>query len=150
MPSYHVAQYNIARQKAPLDDPLMKEFVDRLDELNALAEQAPGFVWRLQDETGNSTEIRPHDDPMIIVNMSVWESVDALHAYAYRSAHGPVYVARPTWFEQMDGHTLGLWWIPAGHEPDALEGKKRLELLNRDGPSAQAFTIKQRFDPPGG
>ena len=148
MPAYHVAQYNIAKMRAPLDNPLMASFVDRLDELNHLADRTPGFVWRLATDDDTSTSIRPYKDGMIIINMSVWDSIDALHEFAYRGDHGPAYAARHTWFEPMDGHTLVLWWVPAGHIPDASQGKIRLELLRRRGPSPKAFTFKQRFPPP--
>ena len=147
--AYHVAQYNIARMRAPLDDPGMRGFVSRLDELNHLADRSPGFVWRhTADGSDDSTSVRLYpDDPLVIINMSVWESIDALHEFAYRSGHGPIYAARHTWFEPMDGHTLVLWWVPAGAIPDGSQGKIRLELLRRRGPSPQAFTIKQRFPP---
>jgi len=147
MALYHIAQYNIARMRAPLDDPLMRGFVARLDELNHLGDRTPGFVWRFQTEDGHSTSVRPYEDEMIIINMSVWDSIDALHAFAYRSDHGPVYAARKRWFEPMEPPALVLWWVPAGYEPDAAEGKARLELLRRRGPSPSAFTMKERFDP---
>ena len=117
MAAYHIAQYNIARMRGELDDPVMREFVDRLDELNHQADRTPGFVWRLTTEDGTSTSIRPYDDPLVNINMSVWDSIDALHQFAYRSDHGPAYAARHRWFEPMEGHTLVLWWVPAGHEP---------------------------------
>jgi hypothetical protein len=145
MAGYHVAQYNIAKMRAPLDDPIMQSFVARLDELNHLADRTPGFVWRLMDDSDNSTALRLYEDEMIIVNMSVWDDIDALRAFAYRGDHGPAYAARHEWFEPMDGHTLVLWWVSAGHEPSAQEGKERLELLRRAGPSPEAFTLKVRF-----
>jgi hypothetical protein len=149
MPAYHVAQYNVARMRGPLDDPLMEGFASRLDELNHLGDRAPGFVWRYHTDDGTSTSVRLYpDDPLVIINMTVWDSIEALHAFTYRSDHGPVYAARHTWFEPMAGHTLVLWWIPAGDEPDPAQGKVRLELLRRRGPSPQAFTMKQRFPPP--
>ena len=148
MATYHIAQYNVARMRAPLDDPLMRGFVARLDELNHLGDRTPGFVWRFQTEDGHSTSVRPYEDEMIIINMSVWDSIDALHAFAYRSDHGPVYAARKRWFEPMEPPVLVLWWVPAGHEPDAAEGKARLELLRLRGPSPSAFTLKERFDAP--
>lgn len=135
--------------RAPLDDPLMHGFVSRLDELNHLADRTPGFVWRLKDDSDHATSIRPYKDQMIVINMSIWESIEALHAFAYRSDHGPAYAARHEWFEPMEGPTLVLWWVPAGHEPDASRGKIRLELLRRRGPSPQAFTLKQRYTAPG-
>jgi hypothetical protein len=148
MTAYHIAQYNIARMRAPLDDPIMHGFASRLDELNHLGDRTPGFVWRLADESDNSTAILPYEDKMVIINMSVWNDIDALHAFAYRSDHGPVYAARHQWFEPIEGHTLVLWWVPAGHEPTALEGKERLERLREDGPTAAAFTFKKRFPAP--
>jgi hypothetical protein len=150
MATYHVAQYNIARMRAPLEDPIMEGFVSRLDELNHLGDGWPGFVWRLKaDNEDTSTSIRPYpDDPLVVINMTVWESIDALHGFTYRSDHGPMYAARHTWFEPMDGHTLVLWWVPAGYLPDASQGKTRLELLRRRGPSPLAFTMKKRFPPP--
>ena len=150
MAAYHIVQYNVARMRAPLDDPIMQGFVSRLDELNHLADRTPGFVWRhVAADADDSTSIRPYpDDPLVVINMSVWESIDALHEFAYRSDHGPIYASRHTWFEPMDPPTLVLWWVPAGHEPDVLEAKARLELVRRRGPSAHAFTIKQRFPLP--
>jgi hypothetical protein len=148
MALYHIAQYNVARMRAEIDDAIMRGFVLRLDELNHLADHTPGFVWRLKDESDNSTAILPYEDKMVIVNMSVWDNIDALHAFAYRGDHGPVYAARHRWFERMEPPTLVLWWVPAGHEPAALEGKARLELLQRGGPTPEAFTMKERFPPP--
>ncbi|MEX2158614.1 MAG: DUF3291 domain-containing protein [Dehalococcoidia bacterium] len=148
MASYHVAQYNIAKMRAELDDPVMQGFVSRLDELNHLADATLGCVWRHHTEDGTSTSIRAYKDKLVIINMSIWESIDALRAFTYRSDHGPMYAARHIWFEPMEGHTLVLWWVPAGAIPDASQGKVRLELLRRRGPSSQAFTMKERFPPP--
>lgn len=148
MAGYHVAQYNIAKMRAPLDDPIMASFVARIDELNHLADRTPGFVWRLRDESDNSTALRLYEDELIVINMSVWDDIDALHAFAYRSDHGPAYAARHDWFAPIEGHTLVLWWVPAGHEPPPQEGKDRLELLRRCGPTPEAFTLKVRFPAP--
>jgi Domain of unknown function (DUF3291) len=176
-PAYHIAQYNVARMRAPLDDPIMEGFRSRLDELNHLGDRSPGFVWRYHTDDGTSTSIRLYpDDPLVIINMTVWESIDSLHAFTYRSDHGPMYAARHTWFEPMTGadgvalktearwpaggarqrehgsisrgHTLVLWWVTAGYTPDPSEGKARLELLRRRGPSPNAFTMKQQFPQP--
>ncbi len=147
-PSYHLAQINIGRMLAPLDDPQMAGFVNQLDPLNALADQSPGFVWRLQDEAGDATSIRVFDDERILVNMSVWESLEALQDYVYRSRHlGPLR-DRKQWFEVPRAPHLALWWIPAGHRPTPEEGKARLEHLQRHGPSSEAFTFKQPFPAP--
>jgi len=147
MTTYHLAQINIARMRAPLDDPLMAGFVARLDEINALADEAPGFVWRLQDESNNATNIKVFDDPRLIVNMSVWESIEALFEYTYRSGHIELLRARKEWFEPPGSPPVALWWIPAGQIPTAEEGKQRLALLEQNGPSAEAFTFKQKFEP---
>lgn len=150
MAGYHVAQYNVARMRAELDDPVMAGFASRLDELNHLADRSPGFVWRHtanDEDTSTSLRLYP-DDPLVVINMSVWESIEALHAYAYRSDHGPIYAARHTWFEPMEPPTLVLWWVASGHVPDAAEGKRQLELLQRLGPSPPAFTMKQSYPPP--
>jgi hypothetical protein len=146
--NYHLAQINVARMLALLDDPLMADFVAQLDRVNAIAEQSPGFVWRLQGETGNATDIRAFEDERILVNMSVWESIEALHQFVYRSEHIEVYRPRKKWFEPITPPYV-LWWIPAGHLPTVEEGKARLELLARGGSSSTAFSFKQRFQPPG-
>lgn len=142
---YHLAQLNIATLRAPLTDPLLADFVARLDEINALAEDTPGFVWRLKGEGNDATSLRPFDDERIIVNMSVWESIEALHRYAYYSAHAEVYRRRRDWFEQMSQPTLVMWWIAAGHIPDLDEARQRLEHLQAHGPTPYAFTFKQQF-----
>ena len=147
MTTYHLAQINIARMRAPLDDPLMAGFVNRLDEINALADEAPGFVWRLQDESNNATNIQVFDDPRLIINMSVWESIEALFEYTYRSGHVELFRARKEWFEPLGSPSLALWWIPAGDTPTAEEGKRRLALLAENGPSPEVFTLKKRFEP---
>lgn len=148
MTTYHLAQINIARMRAPLDDPLMAGFVARLDEMNALADDAPGFVWRLQDELNNATNIQVFDNPRLIVNVSVWESIEALFEYTYRSGHIELLRARKDWFEPLGSPPLAMWWLPAGEIPTAEEGKQRLALLAKNGPSAEAFTFQQKFQPP--
>src|SRR5262249_30229038 len=141
----HIAQVNIARMLAPLDDPIMAEFVSSLGEINALADQSPGFVWRLQTEEGNSSSIRLYDDDRIIVNLSVWETLEDLKTYVYRSAHVQVMRRRRQWFEKFDGMYMALWWIEAGHIPTAEEAKDRLEYLNKNGESERAFTFRHPF-----
>ena len=147
-PSHHLAQINIARMHAPLDDPLMAGFVAQLDPVNALADQSPGFVWRLQDEAGDATSIRVFDDDRILVNMSVWETMEALRDYVYRSGHLGVLRDRKRWFEPPDGPYLALWWIPAGHVPTPEEGRQHLDHLRRHGPTPEAFTFKSLFPAP--
>ena len=142
-----LAQVNIGRVRAPLDDPLMDGFRTQLDPINALADRSPGFVWRLQTEDGNATAIHAFDDDLLLVNMSVWESIDALSDFVYRSAHVNVMKRRREWFETMDEQFLVLWWVPAGTQPDLNEAKRRLELLRANGPTPDAFTFRQSFAP---
>jgi Domain of unknown function (DUF3291) len=148
MPTYHLAQLNIGRILAPLDSPQLAGFMARLDEINALAEAAPGFVWRFQTEDGNATALRPYEDDRILVNFSVWTSAEALHAFVYRTVHLEVMRNRRQWFEQMDQAFLVLWWVPVGHRPTVQEAVERLDHLRREGPTPYAFTFQQRFGPP--
>lgn len=145
---YHLAQINIGRILAPLDDPVMAGFVNRLDEINALAERSPGFVWRFQTEEGNATAVRPYDDEFILVNFSVWESLEPLKDYVYKSAHTEVMRQRRQWFEKFEGMFMALWWVKAGHRPTVEEAKRRLDYLSEHGVSAHVFTFKQPFPPP--
>lgn len=147
MSTYHLAQVNIGRIKGPLDGPVMAGFVGRLDEINALAERSPGFVWRLQSSEGNATYIRPYDDDRILVNMSVWETIEALQNYVYRTAHAELLRQRQAWFEKFAGAYAALWWVPAGHIPGIDEARKRLAHLDEHGPTQFAFTFKAIFQP---
>jgi hypothetical protein len=134
--------------KAPLDDPSMYGFVSRLAELNALADGSDGFVWRMQDGEGNgNTYLRPFDDDRIIVNMSVWKSVEQLRVYTYNTVHAEVLRQRRDWFEKFDGMAVALWWIPEGHIPSMDEAKARLASLDAHGPNPFAFTFKTLFPP---
>ncbi len=148
MARYHLAQVNIGRVKAPPDDPLLAGFMGRLDELNALADKSPGFVWRLQTSEGNATYLRPYDDDRILVNMSVWESIEMLRQYVYGPAHMELLRQRHEWFERFTRSYMALWWVPAGHLPGIDEAKKRLAYLDAHGPTEFAFTFKTTF-PPG-
>ena len=148
MSAFHVAQVNVGRILGPIESPVMAEFVAQLDEINALAERSPGFVWRLKTEDGDATAIRPYDDDLIIVNMSVWESPAALHEYVYRSAHVEVMKRRREWFSRMTDAFMALWWVPAGHHPTVAEAVVRLDQLRADGPTPHAFTFRQQFPPP--
>ena len=149
MGSVHLAQINIGRMKGPLDGPIMAGFMARLDELNALAERSDGFVWRMQGDEGNNTYLRPYEDERIIVNMSVWESVEQLRAYVYNSAHADILKQRRDWFEKFESSMLALWWIPAGHIPTVEEAKERLASLDAHGPTPFAFTFRTVFAPAG-
>jgi len=146
-PGLRLAQCNIARLQAPIDAPETADFVAALDSINALAEASPGFVWRLQDDSGNATSIQAFDDEMLIVNMSVWESVEALSAFTYRSAHKDVLRRRREWFEPMADASVVLWWVPADTLPTVEEAQTRLESLRRDGPTAEAFTFRTVVEP---
>jgi hypothetical protein len=149
MTTHHLAQVNIARLVAALDSPQLADFVDRLDEINALADAAPGFVWRLVDAEGaNATSLRPYG-PDVMVNMSVWESVEALYDYAYRTAHLDVLRRRREYFHHEDQPVYAvLWWVPAGTVPTLDEARERLDLLSGYGPTARAFTFRDRFPSP--
>lgn len=148
MGKYHLAQVNMGRIKAPLDSEVMKGFMSRLDEINALADQSPGFVWRLQTSTGNATYFRPYpEDDSILLNMSVWESIETLKHYVYKTAHAELLRHRQEWFEKFSGVYLALWWVPAGHVPSIDEAKKRVAHLNAHGPTQFAFHFKAAFEP---
>jgi Domain of unknown function (DUF3291) len=145
---YHLAQINVARMLYPIDHAGMAAFVRALGPINAMADRAPGFVWRLQDESGNATAFNPFDDPMIIVNMSVWASIEALFDFVYQTDHTAIMRRRKAWFEKPPEAHMALWWIPAGPLPTVHEGRARLLHLRAHGPSAFAFSFKRRFAPP--
>jgi heme-degrading monooxygenase HmoA len=147
MSNVHLAQINIGRMRGPLDGPIMAGFMARLDDLNALADKSDGFVWRLQGDAGNNTYLRPYEDERIIVNMSVWESLEHLRAYVYSSPHAELLKHRRDWFEKVESSILALWWIPAGHIPTVGEAKLRLASLDAHGPTQFAFTFKTTFPP---
>ncbi|HEY5923221.1 MAG TPA: DUF3291 domain-containing protein [Kofleriaceae bacterium] len=148
---YQLAQANVAYAIAPHDDPRLAEYMARLDEINQLADGSPGFVWRYLTDSRDPGQ-REFTDPYVLFNMSVWESIEALHAYTYRTAHSEVYAARRRWFVDVKsvvgGHALAMWWVPHGHRPSVEDAKQRLALITESGPSERAFTFKQRFDPP--
>jgi hypothetical protein len=148
---FHLAQVNIGRFRAPIDDPIMHGFRTQLDPINALADASPGFVWRLQTEDGNATAIRPYEsDDLMAINMSVWESLESLQQFVYKSEHVAPLRERKQWFEPIDGPILALWWIPAGHLPTVLEARERLDHLKRHGPTPHAFTFRTPFPAPNG
>jgi hypothetical protein len=147
---HHLAQINIGRLEAPIDDPQIEEFVAQLDAINAQADAAPGFVWRLQSASGNATDIPFNDDPSVMVNMSVWESLESLRNYVYRSDHMRVLRDRGKWFEKMDKPHYCLWWVPAGHIPSVAEGRERVEHYQRRGSTQYSFWFSQYFPAPSG
>jgi len=148
MSQYHIAQINIARMLVPIDHPTMADFVAQLPPINALADGSPGFVWRLQTENGDATSIKVYDDDMIIVNLTVWESVDALREFVYKSAHSGVLRDRKRWFEKFDGPYYALWWVHAAHLPTPEEGREKLEHLRTHGDTSLAFSFKNILPAP--
>ena len=147
-PTFYLAQVNIAKARFLLHDERMAGFVDQLGTINKLADAAPGFVWRLQDESGSATGFRPYDDSRIIINLSVWESVEALFDFVYKTDHSEVLRRRHDWFEKPRTPHMALWWTPADHHPSVLDGRARLRHLSDYGPSGSAFTFKTRFPMP--
>jgi hypothetical protein len=136
----HLAQLNIGRFRYEVDDPRMADFMNNLALVNGIAERTPGFVWRYQDATGNATDTRPFDgDPRMAVNLSVWESVEALERYVYQTVHKRFYGRRAEWFEHIEGPYFVMWWVPAGYRPTVEEAIERLDHLKRNGPSDHAF-----------
>ena len=149
MAPYQLAQVNVARMRATLDDPQMAGFVAGLPTINALADAAPGFVWRLEDEhSGNATDHRPFGDQMILVNLSVWETPEALRHFVYGTLHQHFLKQRRQWFERMAEAWAVLWWVPAGHRPDVTEARARLEHLRTHGESPRAFTFRRLYPAP--
>jgi hypothetical protein len=154
MTRYHLAQVNIARLLAPLDSPQLAGFVAALDPVNAAADGAPGFVWRLQTEDGDATSIRAFEWDQagshgVIINMSVWESVEALAAFAFSEPHVAVLRQRRQWFERMQESYAALWWVPAGTRPSTADAEEAVRRLRAHGPTPTAFTLREHFPPPG-
>lgn len=145
---YQLAQFNIARMRAPLTDAVMAGFVENLQPINALADRSPGFVWRFQTEQGDATAERPYDDDLIIINFSIWEDLHALRDFVYRSGHAGVMKRRREWFEQLTDAYLVLWWVPAGHRPTLAEAIAKIAYLKQHGPSPEAFTFRDSYAAP--
>lgn len=149
MTDHHLAEFNVARLREPLDAPAMVEFLALFEPINALADSAPGFVWRLTDGEGDdATAIRPYGDD-IIINLSVWESREALWNFAYRSAHLDVMRRRREWLLRMAEPYFVMWWVPVGYVPPLEEARERLAMLRREGPGPEAFTYRKVYDPDG-
>jgi len=142
---YQLAQINIARALAPMESPTMQGFVDQLDPINDLADHSAGFVWRLQTEEGDATSLQVFDDPLVIVNMSVWDSFESLKNFVYSSEHLSLVQAKKAWFGKLSSLNLALWWVPEGHLPSVDEGKAALQRLGDQGPSEYAFSFAQPF-----
>ena len=147
MDKYHLAQLNIASMLAPMDDPVMKDFVNNLEPVNEIAEQSAGYVWRLQTDEGDATSIRIFDNDMLLVNMSVWESVEHLKAFVYDSFHTEILKRKKEWFSKFGKAYQVMWWIPAGTEPSVEEAQNRLLYLQEHSESAYAFSFRRTFPP---
>ena len=147
MNKFQLAQLNIAKMKYPIDSPELTDFVDNLDNINALADDSPGFIWRLQTDEGDATGIDFFGDDTL-VNMSIWKDVESLHSYVYRSAHNKIMSQRKEWFHRVDKAYTVLWWIVAGTIPSLEEARDKLELLILQGPTTEAFSIKHAFPAP--
>jgi Domain of unknown function (DUF3291) len=139
MTPYHLAEFNVARIRYPLDDPRMAEFVDNVERVNKLAEQIEGFVWRLKDESGHAMNMRVYDDPAVLPNLTLWENVEALERFVWQTVHGRFYRRREEWFVPIET-PLVLWWVPAAERPTMAEGVERLDHLKSHGPSDVAFS----------
>jgi hypothetical protein len=148
MSAYQLAQLNIGIIRGPMDSPVMAEFAGALARINALADAAPGFVWRLQTEDGDATAIRPFPQENTLLNMSVWQDLESLQRYVYHSEHVELMRRRRNWFERMSEAYLVLWWVPRGHIPTIPEAVARLERLRARGAGPEAFTFREAFAPP--
>ncbi|MCZ0986950.1 DUF3291 domain-containing protein [Streptomyces diastatochromogenes] len=142
---HELAQVNIARLKFPVDSPELKDFVDALDPVNAVADAADGFVWRLESDSGNATDIPVLGDEWLIINMSVWRDSNALTAFMYQGQHRELLARRREWFERVSEAMAALWWVPAGHRPTVAEAEERLLHLRAHGPTPYAFTLRTSF-----
>ncbi len=146
---YQLAQLNIARFRLPQEDPVNADFINNLDRVNAIADQQPGFVWRLVGEGNNALDIHAFDDQHVASNLSVWNDVESLEAFVFSNeAHRDILRRRREWFDKLEFY-LVLWWVSAGHRPDLEEAKGRLECLQENGPTAEAFTFRDRYPSPG-
>ena len=146
--AYQIAQINIAQAKADKDSEVMSGFIARLDEIHTLADNAPGFVWRLETEDGEDGSVSVFNDPLLLINMSVWQDIDSLRAFVYKSIHIELLQNRDAWFDKMGEMHQTLWWVPAGHIPSIQEGKDKLDLIRELGPTTDAFTFGKKFPSP--
>ncbi|PWI15589.1 DUF3291 domain-containing protein [Streptomyces sp. Act143] len=147
--AYELAQVNISRLKFPLDSTELKDFVDNLDPVNASAEAADGYVWRLQSEGGDATDIKVFGDDWLIINLTVWRDSNALTAFMYQGQHREMLTRRREWFEKVEEAMTALWWVPAGHRPTVAEAESRLLHLRANGPTPYAFTLRTSFPAQG-
>ena len=145
MTKFHLAQLNIAKMLAPIDSPVMVDFVANLDPINALAESSAGFIWRLKDDSNNATSIKIYNDDFLIINMSVWADTSALQQYVYSPGHMEVFKRRKEWFEKMTDRHMALWYVPENKFPTVAEAIERLDYLRKHGETPFAFTFKKNF-----
>jgi hypothetical protein len=146
---FHLAQLNIAKMLAPIDSPVMADFVANLDRINAIAESSMGFIWRLKGDNENATAIRVFEDDFLIINMSVWKDLNSLHKYVYKSDHVDIYKRRKEWFSKMTEMHMALWYVPAGHQPSPIEAREKLEFLQQHGETPTAFSFRKNFSADG-
>ena len=153
-PDYHLAQVNIARMRGTVTDVVMAGLVDQIDEMNRLAEESTGFVWRAGTQPA-ATDVDilreclvPWDASRLFFNMSVWETIDSLRQYVVNSRHRDMLRARRQWIEHIDGVHSALWWLPARQVPTITDAAARLGLLQTSGPTHEAFTLQHPFPPP--
>ncbi len=149
MKKYQLAEINVARMKGVnIDDPVMKEFVDNLDRVNTLAENSEGFVWRLKDDNNNATSLNPYDDEQVIINISVWESVETLEQYVFKTFHSEFLKRRKEWFHKYGQVHTAMWWVEVGKYPTVGEAEKKLAVLQKNGATQEVFNFKDRFSAP--
>ena len=146
---YHLAENNLAWMRYPFEDPRMTGMRDEIDRINRLGDRSPGFVWRFETPAGDATDVRVLDDPRILFNLTIWETVEDLRRYVYRTEHVEFFRRRREWFLPPPNEPVALWWVPEGERPDVDEAMARIERLWRDGPSPEAFTLKQVYEPDG-
>ncbi|MBT2677077.1 DUF3291 domain-containing protein [Streptomyces sp. ISL-14] len=147
--AYELAQVNITRLKAPLDSPQLKDFVDNLEPVNADADAADGFVWRLKGDSGDATDVSVFGDEWLIINLTMWRDTNALTAYMYQGRHREMLARRREWFEKVQEAMTALWWVPAGHRPTVAEAESRLLHLRTHGPTPYAFNLRTSFPAQG-
>lgn len=145
---YHIAQVNMAYALAPLGDPRLAAFSAQLDQIYALAEASPGFIWRLKAEDFSSSSPDLPTDERLFATISVWSTIEALRAFTYQGEHVQVMRRRREWFVPLKGAYIALWWVPAGHTPDLAEVKERMDYLRLHGPTPFAFSFNQSFPAP--
>jgi Domain of unknown function (DUF3291) len=147
--TYQIAEINIARMiGVDINDPIMKEFVDNLDKVNAVAESSPGFVWRLKDENNNATSLNPYNDEQVIINISVWENIETLERFMYKTFHSEFLRRRKEWFQKFGKAYTAMWWVPAGQYPSMDDAVAKLDELQKNGASASVFDFKNKFAAP--